>query len=107
MASEELKQLDPDAEVAEQLVLFKANRERRRVINQLDRGDHSTASLSLRNLRDSLLKMPASQKITRELDLLNEKLSLIESDPMLSRKRLSRESLRSSINVYEGEDEYT
>ena len=107
MASEELKQLDPDAEVAEQLVLFKANRERRRVINQLDRGDHSTASLSLRNLRDSLLKMPASQKITRELDLLNEKLSLIESDPMLSRKRLSRESLRSSTNVYEGEDEYT
>jgi Ca-activated chloride channel family protein len=48
--------------------------------------------------------MPASPKITRELDLLSQKLSLIESDPMLSRKRLSRESLRSSTNVYEGED---
>ncbi|MCP9826971.1 hypothetical protein KBZ19_00500 [Synechococcus sp. L2F] len=105
MESEELKALDPDEAVAEQLALFKANRERRRVIEEHDRGDHSTASLSLRNLRDSLLKMPASQKITQELELLNEKLSLMQSDPKLSRKRLRRESLRSNTNVYEGDDE--
>ncbi len=107
MESEEIKQLDPDEAVAEQLALFKANRERRRVITELDRGDHDTATLSLRNLRDNLLKMPASSKITKELELLNEKLSLMQSDPKLSRKRLSRESLRSSTNVYEGDDEQT
>lgn len=105
LASEELNQLTTDAEVAEQLALLAANRERRRVISELDRGDHDTASLSLRNLRDSLLSMPATPRITRELDLLNQKLSLLTSDPKLSRKRLSRESLRSSTTVWESDDD--
>jgi Ca-activated chloride channel family protein len=105
MESEEIKQLDPDEAVAEQLALFKANRERRRVITELDRGDHDTASLSLRNLRDNLLKMPASPRITRERDLLGEKLALLKSDPKRGRKNLSKESQRSSLNVWESDDD--
>ncbi|MCP9885874.1 VWA domain-containing protein [Synechococcus sp. ATX 2A4] len=105
LASEDLDQLDTDAEVAEQLALLAANRERRRVIEELDRGDHSTASTSLMHMRDSLMSMPGSVTISRELDLLNQKLLLLKSDPKLSRKRLRRESLRSNTTVWESNDD--
>ncbi len=107
MASEELDQLDCDEAVAEQLALFKANRERRRVIAELDRGDVGSASVSLGKLVGDLSAMPATPRLTRELNLLSEKLALLKSDPKRSRKRLRNESQRSSLNVWESDDEQT
>jgi Ca-activated chloride channel homolog len=99
MANADLAELDQDEDVAEQLALLRANRERRRVIEQLDRGDFISAGTSLRSLRSDFLAMPSSPAIAKELDLLAEKLNLLESDPNRSRKRLSRESMRSRTNV--------
>ncbi|MCP9835492.1 MULTISPECIES: VWA domain-containing protein [unclassified Cyanobium] len=103
MAHGELDQLDGDEAVAEQLALFKANRERKRVITELDRGDVISASASLGKLFGDLSAMPATPRLTRELDLLSEKLALLKSDPKRSRKNLRRESQRSSLNVWESE----
>lgn len=72
---------------------------------ELDRGDHGTPTLSLSNLRASLLKMPSSYEINNELEMVHEKLSLMLNDPKLSRKRLSRESLSSRTNLDEGDDD--
>ncbi|MCP9850770.1 VWA domain-containing protein [Cyanobium sp. Morenito 9A2] len=105
MDSEEIKQLDPDEAVAEQLALLRANRERRHVIAELDRGDISSASLNLSQLYEELSAMPASPKLSRELDLLNEKLAMLKSDPNRSRKNLKRESQRSSLNVWDSADD--
>ncbi|MCT0206446.1 VWA domain-containing protein [Synechococcus sp. CS-1332] len=107
MESEELKQLEPDDAVAEQLALLRANRERRQVIADLDRGDVISASASLGKLFGDLSAMPATPRLTRELDLLSEKLALLKSDPKRSRKNLRRESQRSSLNVWESDDEQT
>lgn len=107
MESEELKQLEPDDAVAEQLALLRANRERRQVIADLDRGDVISASASLGKLFGDLSAMPATPRLTRELDLLSEKLALLKSDPKRSRKNLRRESQRSSLNVWESDDEHT
>ena len=48
--------------------------------------------------------MPGTQLSCREVKLLAEKRALLRQDRNLSRKRLSRESLRSSTNVWEGSD---
>jgi Ca-activated chloride channel family protein len=107
MAGDEIQQLDPDGAVAEQLALLRANRERKRVIADLDRGDVGSASVSLGKLFGDLSAMPATPRLTRELDLLSEKLALLKSDPKRSRKNLRRESQRSSLNVWESDDEQT
>ena len=107
MESEELKQLESDDAVAEQLALLRANRERRHVIADLDRGDVISASASLGKLFGDLSAMPATPRLARELDLLSEKLALLKSDPKRSRKNLRRESQRSSLNVWESDDEQT
>ncbi|MEA5442837.1 vWA domain-containing protein [Cyanobium gracile] len=107
MESEELKQLEPDDAVAEQMALLRANRERRQVIADLDRGDVISASASLGKLFGDLSAMPATPRLARELDLLSEKLALLKSDPKRSRKNLRRESQRSSLNVWESDDEQT
>ena len=104
LASAELTQLDQDAEVAEQLALLRANRERKRVIEQLDRGDLISAGTSLRSMRSDFQAMRSSPAIAKELELLAEQLNLLESDPNRSRKRLSRESMRSSSIVWEEDD---
>lgn len=104
MESEEIQQLEPDDAVAEQLALLRANRERRQVIADLDRGDVISASASLGKLFGDLSAMPATPRLARELDLLSEKLALLKSDPKRSRKNLRRESQRSSLNVWESED---
>lgn len=103
MASEELKQLDPDGAVAEQLAVFKANRERKRVIAELDRGDVGSASVSLGKLFGDLSAMLDTPRITRELNLLSAKLAMLKSDPKRGRKRLRNESQRSSLNVWESD----
>ena len=101
----ELDQLEPDGAVAEQLALLRANRERKRVITELDRGDVGSASVSLGKLFGDLSAMPATPRLIRELNLLSEKLALLKSDPKRSRKNLLRESQRSSLNVWESDDE--
>jgi Ca-activated chloride channel homolog len=105
MVTADQAQLEPDAAVAEQLELLRSNRERRRVIEELDRGDVMAAGASLRSLHARFMAMPASPSVSRERKLLSEKLELLDSDPNRSRKRLSRESMRSSANVYEENDE--
>jgi Ca-activated chloride channel homolog len=105
MVTADQAQLEPDTAVAEQLELLRSNRERRRVIEELDRGDVMAAGASLRSLHARFMAMPASPSVSRERKLLSEKLELLDSDPNRSRKRLSRESMRSSANVYEENDE--
>jgi Ca-activated chloride channel family protein len=101
----ELEVLDVDPEVAEQLALLRANRERRLAIDALDRGDLHAAMASLAAIDERLAGLPQSEAITRERQLLAEKKALMKQDRNLSRKRLRRESLRSSLSIWEGSDD--
>ena len=101
----ELEGLDPDPEVAEQLALVQANRERRLAIEELDRGDVRAAMASLDVIDQRLAALPQSTGVRRERQLLAEKRALMNQDRNLSRKRLRNESLRSSLNVWEGSDD--
>jgi Ca-activated chloride channel family protein len=101
----ELEGLDPDPQVAEQLELLRANRERRLAIEELDRGDLQAAMASLAAIDQRLEALPQSEAIRRERLLVAEKKELMQKDRNLSRKRLRRESLRSSLNVWEGGNE--
>ena len=101
----ELAGLDTDMAVAEQFALLEANRARRLAIEQLDLGDIEAAETSLDRASALFAAMPGTQLSSREMRLLAEKRALLRQDRNLSRKRLSRESLRSSTNVWEGSDE--
>jgi Ca-activated chloride channel family protein len=107
MAAADLKELDADPAVAEQLALLKANRERRRAIEQLDLGDFKAAESTLMAACKLMNSMPMSDLTTRELRLLQEKRALLRQDRNLSRKRLSRESLRSRSIVWEEDEDGT
>lgn len=104
LATAELKELDADSAVAEQLALLQANRERRRAIACLDRGDLEGADFSLAGAEGLFSRLGSSMLAARELKLLAEKRALLRQNRNLSRKRLSRESLRSSTNVWEEND---
>jgi Ca-activated chloride channel family protein len=101
----ELEGLEVDPALAEQLALPQANRERRRAIDELDRGDLSAAMASLEGIDRRLADLPQSAVVQRERQLLAEKKELMHADRNLSRKRLRRESLRFSLNVWEASDE--
>lgn len=101
----ELAGLQPDSLVAEQLALLQANRERRLAIEQLDRGDLQAAMTILSAIDGRLAALPQSEAVQRERWLLAEKQALLQQDRNLSRKRLRRESLRSSMSVWEGRDD--
>jgi Ca-activated chloride channel homolog len=103
----ELDGLDVDPAVAEQLALLQANRERRLAIEELDRGDLQAAIGSLVAIDARLAALPQSEGVQRERRLLAEKPALMHQDRNLSRKRLRNESLRSSLNVWEGGDDNT
>jgi Ca-activated chloride channel family protein len=105
MAAADIRDLDADPAVAEQLALLKANRERRRAIEQLDRGDLAGAEARLCQAAALFSAMPGSKLASRELKLLEEKRALLRQDRNLSRKRLSRESLRSKSIVWEEIDD--
>lgn len=107
MAAADLRELDADADVAEQLALLKANRERRRAIEQLDLGDVDAADAMLANAAACFSAMPESELTSRELKLLQEKRALLRQDRNLSRNRLSRESLRSKSIVWEEDEDGT
>lgn len=101
----ELAELAVDEAVAEQLALLRANRERRQAIEALDQGDVHGAATSLASIDLHLAALPQSDAVMRERQLLQEKQELLCQDRNLSRKRLRRESLRSSLNVWEGNDD--
>jgi Ca-activated chloride channel family protein len=101
----ELDGLNTDVAVAEQFALLEANRARRLAIEQLDLGDIEAAESSLDKARALFSAMPASDLTNREIKLLAEKRALLRQDRNLSRKRLSRESLRSQTHVWEESDE--
>ena len=76
----------------------------RSAIEQLDMGDYDAADSTLASAAACFSAMPESELTTRELKLLQEKRALLWQDRNLSRKRLSRESLRSKSIVW-AEDE--
>jgi Ca-activated chloride channel family protein len=100
----ELEGLAADPLVAEQLALLQANRDRRLAIEELDRGALRAAMASLEVIDQRLAALPQSASVQRERRLLAEKRALMQQDRGLSRKRLRRESLRSSLSVWEGND---
>ena len=101
IAASELAGLERDAAVAEQLAVMAANRARRRAIEQLDLGHIEDAEFSLDSASSLFAELPKSTLIRHELRLLAEKKQLLRMDQNISRKRLSREYLRSSTNVWE------
>lgn len=99
----ELRELDVDLDVAEQLALLQASRDRRSVIEALDRGDQGTAFASLHSIDIELAAMPqSSSSSSHERQRLAEQRQLLASDSNLSRKRLHQDVLRSSLNVWDG-----
>jgi Ca-activated chloride channel family protein len=87
--------------VIEQFELLLANRERSRAIEELDRGNLRAARALLEAIDQRLSLLPQTEAIQRERLLLEEKKALLDQDRNLSRKRLRRESLRSSMSVWE------
>jgi Ca-activated chloride channel family protein len=96
----ELSELEVDNDVAEQLALLQASRDRNCVIEALDRGDQGAALASLQSIDLELAAMPQSSSISHERQRLAEQRQLLSSDRNLSRKRLRRDVLRSSLNVW-------
>jgi len=105
IAASEWPGLERDAAVAEQLAVMAANRARRRAIEQLDLGQIEDAESSLDSASTLFAELPQSNLIRQELRLLAEKKSLLRMDRNISRKRMSREYLRSSTNVWEENDD--
>ena len=102
LSAAELRELDVDLDVAEQLALLQASRDRRSVIDALDRGDQGAALASLQSIDIELAAMPQSSSISHERQRLAEQRQLLASDRNLSRKRLRQDVLRSSLNVWDG-----
>jgi len=101
MAAADLAGMDPDPVVIEQFELLLANRVRSLAIEELDRGNLRAARAHLEAIDQRLSLLPQTEAIQRERLLLEEKKALLDRDRNLSRKRLRRESLRSSMSVWE------
>jgi Ca-activated chloride channel family protein len=97
--------MEPDLAVLEQVELLLANRQRRQAIEELDRGNLRAARAHLEAIDQRLSLLPQSDAIQKERLLLEEKKALLDQDRNLSRKRLRRESLRSSLSVWDGGDD--
>jgi Ca-activated chloride channel family protein len=105
MAAADLHGMEPDLAVLEQVELLLANRQRRQAIEELDRGNLRAARAHLEAIDQRLSLLPQSEAIQKERLLLEEKKALLDQDRNLSRKRLRRESLRSSLSVWDGGDD--
>jgi Ca-activated chloride channel family protein len=101
----EVEGLDVDGLVAENLAVLRANRERRIAIEELDGGNRAGALNHLASIDMDLAALPQSEVVKQERRLLQEKQELLLEDRNLSRKRLRRESLRSSLSVWESGDD--
>jgi Ca-activated chloride channel family protein len=98
----ELQAMDADPAVAEQFALLEANRRRRQAIEQLDRGDVDGAEKTLDEALELFESLPASQLAQSEKQRLLERKGHLHQDRNISRKRLTREAMRSSTHVWEG-----
>ena len=105
MAMADLQGMEPDPVAAEQIELLLANRQRRQAIEELDRGNLRAARAHLEAIDQRLSLLPQTAAIQKERMLLDEKRALLDHDRSLSRKRLRRESQRSSLSVWEGRDD--
>jgi Ca-activated chloride channel family protein len=93
--------MEPDLAVIELFELLLANRERSLAIEELDRGNLRAARAHLEAIDQRLSLLPQTEAIQKERLLLEEKKTLLDQDRNLSRKRMRRESLRSSMSVWE------
>ena len=101
----ELEQLPLDQAVVEAFALQEANRARRQAMDELDLGDFSAAHGTLALMASRLASLPLTERSSRELQLLREKQALLRSDRNRARKRLSKEALRSSLDVWDADDD--
>ncbi len=104
-AAAEVAELSPDVEVSEEFAVLEANRARRQALEQLDRGDLMAAAATLGASVGVLAALAPTERTTRELQLLERKRALLNTDRKRARKGLSRESLRSSLEVWEDHPE--
>ena len=88
MAASELAEMAVDPLVAEQFALLQANRDRQRAIEAID-------------AHESLAAMPCSAAINTERHAIQQRRAMLHQDRNRSRKNLRREALRSSVNVWE------
>ncbi|MDM7954609.1 MAG: VWA domain-containing protein [Cyanobium sp. CZS 25K] len=103
--AEDLGQMTPDETVAEEFAVLQSNRSRRKALEELDRGDLLAAEATLGASAAFLQCLSPSERTVRELQLLESKQALLKTDRNRARKGLRRESLRSSLDVWEHDDE--
>ena len=99
----DLGELPLDGTVAEEFTVMEANRARRQAMDQLDLGDVDAAQGTLGVMASRLAGLAPSLRSTRELQLLKDKQALLMRDRNRARKGLSREALRSSLDVWSAE----
>jgi Ca-activated chloride channel family protein len=104
LTAADLKEMVSDAVVEEEFAVIRSNRARRLAMQQLDRGDVQGAETTLGDSTASMMCLSPSLRTTRELQLLQEKRQLLRRDRNAARKGLSKESLRSSLEVWENHD---
>lgn len=102
MEAADLAGMEPDLAVLERFELLLANRERRHVIEALDRGELRQARERLAAIDQRLSLLPQTEAVQRERRLLEEQKDLLVRDRNRSRKRLRCDSLRSSLSVWDG-----
>ncbi|MCT0249056.1 VWA domain-containing protein [Synechococcus sp. CS-205] len=105
--AEDLGQMTPDETVAEEFAVLQSNRSRRQALEELDRGDLLAAEATLGASAAFLQCLSPSERTVRELQLLESKQALLKTDRNRARKGLRRESLRSSLDVWENQDDKT
>lgn len=104
MPAAEVNELETDQAVIEEFAVLKANRSRRQALEELDDGDYQAAEGTLGNVYASLSSLKPSHRLKRELLLINEKKSMLKTNRNRTRKGLRRESLRSSLDVWEADE---
>ncbi|MCP9851018.1 VWA domain-containing protein [Cyanobium sp. Morenito 9A2] len=104
MAGAELLAMEPDGVVAEKFALLKANRTRRLAIAEMDKGNDQGATAYMAKCDAELALLDQTDDVVMERKLLAEKRKMIGKNRNMTRKRLSKESLRSSTNVWNKED---
>ena len=101
MATDEIAEMAVDPVVAEQFALLLANRDRQRAIAALDADDLEAAEQCLMSIEESLAPFPSSAAINTECRAIHQRRNMLHNNRNLSRKTLRREVLRSSLNVWE------
>ncbi|MCP4974503.1 MAG: hypothetical protein GY914_12690, partial [Prochlorococcus sp.] len=99
----EVNELESDQAVIEEFAVLKANRSRRQALEELDQDDYQAAESRLNMVHADLSCLKPSKRRDRELHLIKAKQALLKTDHNRARKGLRRESLRSSLDVWDAE----